>query len=110
RVPQQLAVRLAGDVAGVDADLFEVGLELQLEVALGREGPDRTCRRRQRLLDPLQEFVVVVGRRQLLFRQPGNFFYQAVDVLAGLLNQVQVNLRLRSYAHLSTSPGNRKNS
>src|SRR5262249_55725073 len=42
---------------------------------------------------------VILRRRQFLFRELGNFLRQAVDLAAGLLDQVLVNVRIGADAH-----------
>ena len=79
--------------------LAHVDLVLQLKVSLGSASPNYGCGSGQSSQYTLEEFCVIVRRQNVPLGQLRHFLDQAVDLLAGFFNQMDVGLRLRSCAH-----------
>src|SRR5262249_5438268 len=97
--PKELVMRLPCRLACVETDLADVDLELQLEVSLRRANPDSTGRGGDGGEHSLQELAVIIRRGAIFLGKLGNFFDQTVDLLPGLLEKINVNLRLWTCTH-----------
>ncbi len=100
---QQLAVGLANLVGLVQADLLEVDLVLDLEIALRRARPDGAGRGRERLQEALEQFAVEHDRRHVGLAEARNLFEALAEPAAFLFNHLEVDLWVRSGGHVSPS-------
>ena len=96
---QQFAVALAHLVGLVEADLLEVDLELNLEIALRRARPDGAGGGGQRLQQPLEHFAVEHGRRHVGLAQARDLLQPLTEAAAFLFDDLEVDLRFGSGGH-----------
>jgi hypothetical protein len=99
RLPEQFIVTLPR-LFLLQADLPEVDLVLQLQMALRRTHPDGAGRGGQPLDDPLEELAEVIGGLKVHFREAADLVEQDVDLPPGFLNLMLANdLRIRLNSH-----------
>ena len=87
----------------VQADLLEIDLVLDLEVALGRAHPDGAGRGGQRLQQALEHFAVEHDRRHVGLAEARNLFKPLTEPPTFLFDHLEVDLRVRSGGHVSPS-------